>query len=129
MALGSALATHRGELRADFQRYYGLRLDELPAMGSIAAAELAENLPPESALRRAVSPSLQWGEEGYLLSLIEYELRLLMWSMSDPKRRGSRPEPIETPAAAERRRRLAQPVSRAEMGRIADTLGIPEDRR
>lgn len=98
-------------------------------MGSVAAAELAEHLPPDSALMRAVSPSLEWGEEGYLLALIEYELRSLMWSMSDPKRRGSRPQPVETPADAERRARLAQPVSRAEMDRVADRLGIPQDRR
>lgn len=129
MALGAALASHRGALRADFQRYYGLRLEELPAMGALAAAELAENLPPESALMRAVSPSLQWGEEGYLLSLIEYELRLLVWIMTDPKKRGARPQPIETPADAERRRRRSQPVSRAEMDRVADRLGIPKDRR
>lgn len=129
MALGAALASHRGALRADFQRFYGLGLGELPRMGAVAAAELAENLPQDSALKRAMNPSLQWGEEGYLLSLIEYELRLLMWSMSDQKRRGSKPEPIETPADAERRRRMSRPVTRAEMDRVADRLGIPKDRR
>lgn len=129
MALGSALALHRGALRADFQRYYGLTLDDLPRLGAVAAAELAENLPNGSALKRAVNPSLEWDTPAYLLALIEYELRTLMWSMGDERKRGPRPEPMDTPADRERRSRMGRPASRSEMNRVADRLGIPEDRR
>ena len=89
------------------------------------AAELTEYLPAESALMRAWNPQLEWSTTDYLLRNIEYNLRVLVWALGGGKRH-DRPKPIETPEAM---KKPVRPVTKAEMARVADALGIPEERR
>lgn len=123
--LGTALANHKGALRADFQRFYHIDIDTFGERGAIRAAELTQYLPPESALMRAYNPQLEWSTTDYLLWLIEYDLRVLTWSMGGGKR-ANKPKPLDTPQA---KKKAARPVTKAEMARVADALGIPEERR
>lgn len=123
MALAQALVDYAGALRADFQRFYNLNLDDMgDAFSYEHAAELAAHLPYGSALRRAVDPSQEWSQEAYILAQIEYDLRCMTYSGKGPE-----PKPVKTPADGIK---AAAPVaSRAEMKRVADALGIPENQR
>ena len=108
--LASLLGSHPDELRADFQRFYGLNLDGMGIEYSTAhAAALAANLPRESATVRAVVPEAAWSDETYLLSAIEYDLRVLAWQNSKDGAKGrNRPKRPQTPADVERVRGKVQ---------------------
>lgn len=125
------LAACGDELRADFQRYYGLNLDDMGKTYTVAhAAALARNLPAGSAVHRALNPALEWADSDYLLMQIEYDIRLLAWSLAGGKKsRSPKPKPIETPTERAKRARNSAPPSEEEMNAVADALGIPEDRR
>ena len=59
------------QLRADFQQFYNLNIDEMGlANGRRHAADLAVMLPRESRTVRAEHPELEWGEAEYLLAVI-----------------------------------------------------------
>lgn len=84
---------------ADFQQYYGIAV---PMEGDFEdparAAALWSNLPAGSRTFRREAPELEWSTTDYLLWVLEYDLRRLMWGMSDERRRGPEPKPLETPA-------------------------------
>lgn len=86
-------------------------------------ATLAAQLRPTSRVAVASDESRAWDEKTHLLRLIEYTLRVLLWSMGDPKRRGEFPEPIEAPGEAERKKAL---VENAEMvaDLVAEAFGL-----
>ena len=121
--LASLLGSHEGELRADFQRFYGLNLDGMGSAYSVAhAAALAANLPRESACVRAVAPEAAWSDEAYLLANIEYGIRVLMWQNSrDGVRDRNRPKRIQTPADVER---VRGKVEGTDLSAIAEALGL-----
>lgn len=98
-----ALAVWRGayeiELRADFQQFYGLNIDEMGKSYSVShAAALAVMLPEQSRVIRLVAPYASWGLEHQLLAIVANATRDLVWLEGDQKRRASnRPKPIEPP--------------------------------
>lgn len=98
--LAYALVQHKGALRADFQRYYNLNLDDAGAAYSWRhAADLAANLPHGAALWRSVNPSLAWDDATYLLARLDYDVRQLTWMLSeDGQKNVNRPQPVQTPA-------------------------------
>lgn len=107
MSLAYSYVRHYDELYADFQSYYGLNLDDFSddlsgtatSRGVLRAAILCEQLPRDSRTKRALSPALAWSDESYLLSRIEYTLRVIAWMFSEDGSNGvNRPEPIDTPA-------------------------------
>lgn len=54
--LGAALGSHPDELRADFQRFYGLNLDDLgTGYRCMHAAALVAHMPADSALYAALA--------------------------------------------------------------------------
>lgn len=126
MALGSAVALHEAELRADFQRFYGLNLDDMGRSYSVHhAACIAAHMPQGSALYASIDPSSEWTASDHLLSLIEYDIRSLAWGLSGGRKSKSpKPKRIEPPSASRK-----TDYSRSDMDEIADALGIPEDRR
>lgn len=125
MALGAVLRQYPNELRADFQRFYGLNLSDMGKTYSFMhAAVLAEQLPVESNLSHAIAPETLWSETDYLLHQIEFDLRTLIWAECGGQRQ-NKPKPLSTPADSARIKRMkaVDPV------KIADALGIPESRR
>ena len=117
------MALHHGELRADFRRFYMLDFDRMGEdFGVLYAADLAAHLPRESALKLAVDPDCAWGEAEMILAQIEMDIRSMAYSGKGPK-----PKPMRAPS--QRRPRQARPADAREMARVADALGIPEDRR
>lgn len=94
MVLVRLMSEHPSELRADFQHWYGLNLDDMGASYSaLHAADLAANLPPDSCCGRAEDPMNAWTDERQLLALIEYYLHTwLWWHTKDAKHRRHVPE-------------------------------------
>ena len=123
MMLAGMLKRHPCELRADFQRYYGLNLDDLGTAYTYRhAADLAACLPRESSTIRAESPALEWTEQEYMLWSIEYSLRVLRWQNTEDGRKGrNKPEKIPTPMEIAK---VREKVEATDMQHIADVLGI-----
>lgn len=88
---------------------------------AVHAAALCAQLPRESRVSRANNKANEWGSTEYLLARIEYDLQAVLM-------RGTKYEPrmMRTPADEERVDRMR---ARADKDKIADLLGIPEDRR
>lgn len=72
-------------------------------------------------MSRANNKSNEWGSAEYILARIEYDLQAVLM-------RGTKYEPrmMRTPADEERVDRMR---ARVDKDKIADLLGIPEDRR
>lgn len=111
---------HPSELRADFWRFYRLNVGGMGTDYSYAfAADLAANLPPDSATMRALDV---WTEQDWMLWRIEYHLRVLCWhNTKDGKEGRNRPKPLPTP---QDRERVRGKIARTDMQRIARALGI-----
>lgn len=92
---------HPDELRADFQRFYGLSLDGLGVDYSIAhAGALIKCLPGESAVARAIDPDSEWTLDRMLTASGVDALRWLVWAKSkDASKKPPRnmPKPIMRP--------------------------------
>lgn len=111
------------ELRADFQRVYGLNIDEMGKSYSVHhAAELAAMLPSDSLVLKAESPALEWGETMYMLRNIEFFMRVLIWQNTKDGQKGrKKPKPIETPSE---RAELRDKALNTDWKHIAEQLNI-----
>lgn len=124
----SCLEGSRGEVIADFQQYYGI---SLPLEGEVSDLErmslLWYQLPAQSRTARAQEPSNEWGVAEYLLWLIEFNQRQLIWALSnDPKNPAPAPEPLMNPA------KLAEAHANKDLaldarGEIDEILGMGVD--
>jgi hypothetical protein len=97
MRLAMLLRRHRGPLTADFRRFYGLRIEDVRARrvpGSLEEfADLACNLPPESATARALDPDWHVTPELGFLRDMAFLLDVLQWRQTKDASRGdNRPE-------------------------------------
>ena len=89
MTLAVEEVTHPQELRADFQQYYGLNLDSMGVEYSYAhAACLVTQLPPNARIFAAINPDLSLTYAEWLLTQIEYNLRVLAWQNSKDGQKG-----------------------------------------
>ena len=110
------MRSHAGALTADFRRYYGARVRDF---GALEAADLAANLPRESASMRALDPSAAWGDAEYLLWSIEFSLRVIRYGLAGCE--GQPPEPLPRPAGAAD---FGDVPTEAEMAAVAEVLGL-----
>ena len=71
------------------------------------AASLMKMLPASSRVAKALNPENEWDDATYLLSAIEYDLRVLIWQNTKDGQKGkNKPKPNTTPHdLAEKRRR------------------------
>lgn len=126
MALATVEMDHPDELRADFQQVYGLNIDGMGEQFSHAhAAALMMQLPSGSRVAKALDPANEWDEAAYLLSAIEYDLRVLIWqNTKDAQRNRNKPKPNDTPREIARKRERAKGFDRKYIDKI---LGREED--
>lgn len=92
------IAKHRGPLASDFRRYYGLSLADIRHSGIplFEVADLAANLPPGSAIERAINPQWWYSPEVGLLQNIEWQIRRGNWMQTQDGANGvNAPEPID----------------------------------
>lgn len=102
LRLREALREHRGPLRADFRREYGIDLDtvlspESPThMTADVLLDLIDGLSPQAAYWRSVDPDrAAWGLSEQLLAELNDRFATFCWGLGGKK--GSRPEPIPRP--------------------------------
>lgn len=113
-------------------RFYGLSLDLMGEAYSYRdAAAMVAHLPSESALRRAEGDG--WSEAERLLASCEFSLRVLRWQ---PTKDGvkDRNQPVPRKSPRERNAVALELVESTKytseyMDALAESLGIPEDRR
>lgn len=112
-------------------RFYGLPLDSMgEAVSWRDCAAMVAHLPSESALARARGDG--WSESERLLAMIADSTYKAWWQRTDHKAPDAPPllevmSPRRREEAAEAAREDV--YTQADMDRIADALGIPEDRR
>lgn len=96
MMLAAAWNENQCELRADLQRYYGIDIDHAMRGEHTAAhvAALVKCLPTDCMLFAARDVDASWSREQIILAEVRNILNDLAWGMSDPKKRGKRPERI-----------------------------------
>lgn len=126
MALATVERNHPDELRADFQQVYGLNLDGMGEGYSHAhAAALMAQLPRSSRVAKALDPSNEWDDATYLLSIIEYDLRVLIWqNTKDAQRNRNKPKPNDTPRDIAKKMERAKGFDREFIDKV---LGREED--
>lgn len=111
------------ELRADFQQFYGLNVDDMgAAFTRLHAAALCAQLPRESRLVRAMDPAAEWGDSEYIAHAMEHTLRVLSWQCGNG-RKSDFPKPMPTP---EDRARVSRKLERTDVDRINRILGLTE---
>lgn len=93
------------ELRHDFRAHYGVSYDEVPTDEAI---DLALSLPPGSAYMASIGAGHAWSAERHRMADVVDLLLIINWRlMGCPA--DCKPDPVERPGDAERRRRaLAQ---------------------
>jgi len=101
------LAVYRkypSRLRADFQQFYQLNLDDMSVKYTVLhAADLAANLPATSRCMCALEPALEWSRQDHLLAETVNMLRILVWAQSKDGQKGrNRPKMIEPPTSRSR---------------------------
>ena len=94
MLLVEAMREHPDALRADLQRVYGIDLDHAMAGEHSAyhVAALVAHLPSDACIFTARSKDALWGLDDVLLASLLNSLNILIYGMSDPKRRGREPQ-------------------------------------
>lgn len=82
-------------------RAYGLRLDEqtIRAYGIQFLADLTSGLPAGSVLWMEMDTPAAWTTETYMMATLIDQMNALMYGLSDPKSRGSRPELLPRPGS------------------------------
>ena len=90
---------YKAELRADFQQYYTLNIDNMGIDYRLShAADLAVMLPQESRVMRCINPANAWGWQEHLLADIANRVRWLQWAKTpDGAKNRNHPKPIEVP--------------------------------
>ena len=73
---------------------FGLDGDET-TQPILRLAALVSQLPLDSRIARAEHPELEWQTSDYLLRQIEFQLRVLLWSLGSGK--GQKPTPLPSP--------------------------------
>lgn len=96
MALASVVANHEDELRADLQQYYGIDLDAAIDGQHTAKhiAALTIQLPLDSRISKKSNKDNNWALNDVLLAVLINNFRMFVYGMSDPKKRGRKPELI-----------------------------------
>ena len=96
MALASVIADSEAPLRADLQQHFGIDLDR--AMGGEHSAnhiaQLVTQLPQEARLVHSVNKDAVWTLSDVLMAVLINNFRMFVYGMSDPKKRGAKPELI-----------------------------------
>ena len=120
-----------GELRADFQQYYGLNIDGMGTdYTALHAAELAAFLPQDSRCFTADHPINEWTLERQLLALVEYRLHWLCWTRTEDGTKNRNHPKCLIPSAEHERRATSGDAVRMpvdEMMQFVDELIGGED--
>lgn len=92
------LNNHFGALRADFQRYYNLDIDDIygGALSVMRAADLAAYLPPGAVVWLESDSPAAWGAQEYLIATLIDDVNLFAWGQLSGKQ-SEMPQPTPRP--------------------------------
>lgn len=108
-SLGWLLLAHGAALEADFQQFYGL---ELGACSPRRAWVLAQHLPREARVTRAIDEEATWGAQEHLLANVVDLLQLSNWlyiaaHTGEKGRPPKKPEPLRRPGEQKQNKQIA----------------------
>ena len=118
--LAATLRARPDELRADFQQFYGLNLDDIGrAYTYLHAAALTAQLPRESRTVLADAPEAAWSDADEMMRRLEYTARVLAWQQTKDGAKGrSAPRPLPSPVEQAKVRRKVERTDVDEINRI-----------
>ena len=113
------------EMRADFQQFYGLNLDDMGrAYTYLHAAALTAQLPRESRTVLADAPEAAWSDADEMLRRIEHAARVLAWQQTKDGAKGrNAPRPLPSPVE---QAKVRHKVERTDVDEINRILGYGE---
>lgn len=119
IALAAALEEDQGAVRADFQQYYGLNLDEMgERFSTLHAADLLVELPDDSRTMMRGSDGGAWTFDRTLAAMQLNALNTIAWLQSADGQKGrNRPRPVG-PFAKKPRRIEAMAMTVEELDEI-----------
>lgn len=123
------LASHEDALRADFQRFYGLNLDDMGDAYSFRhAAALCANLPDDSAVFRAEGDG--WTGTQQLLASIGRGIDVIWWQRTEDGQRqnAAPPDRYAPPREIERRLRATAVTVDERKRAVAEAYGYDPER-
>lgn len=128
--LANELRIHGDEVRADLQQYYGIDLDAAMcgAHSPRHVAALFMQLPQDSRTWRAEDEDAAWTPDRMLTATLVNQMASLMYGLSDPKKRGSKPEPIG-PEAFRKARMRSLPALAMPIDKLMEELSKPRRSR
>lgn len=120
ITLAATLRARPDELRADFQQFYGLNLDDMGrAYTYLHAAALTVQLPADSRVMRAEAPELTWSDSDEMMRRLEHTARVLAWQQTKDGAKGrNAPRPLPSPVEQARTRRKVERTDVDEINRI-----------
>lgn len=111
IGLAFFLSKYPDHIRADFQHYYGLNLDDMGGAYSVMhAAALASQLPHDSRTHIAIDPQNAWGLSECVMAMIEYNTHLTWYASTEDARR-NRNRPVPLLGGGETRRKTTQGIA------------------
>ena len=129
MALASVIAEHEEPLRADLQQHYGIDLDAAIGGGHTARhiASLVAQLPHDSRLVCRLDEDARWTLGDVLTAALLNNFNLFVWAMSDPRKRGAKPE-LVGPSWMTERGRKTLPARVLPINQLLEELNRPRRR-
>lgn len=117
---------HEDELRADLQETYGIDLDHAMGGNHTAAhiAALVVQLPSNARLRVKEDTDALWTLSDVIAVNTLNALRMFMWGMSDPKKRGNQPDLIG-PEWLKKRGMRSLPARVLSVDELMEVLAMP----
>ena len=116
-------------MRADLQQHYGIDLDR--AIGGEHTAHhvacLVAQLPQQARLVALVDRDAQWTLGDIMAAALLNNFRLFCWAMSDPRKRGAKPEPVGPSWMTEQHKR-SLPAQVMPIDKLLEELGKPRRR-
>lgn len=123
------IADHEAPLRADIQQHYGIDLDAAIGGGHTAAhvAMLVAQLPQQSRLVHVMNGDAQWTLGDVLMAALLNNFNRFVWAMSDPKKRGAKPE-LVGPSWMTEQAKKSLPARVMPINQLLDELSKPRRR-
>lgn len=123
------IADHEAPLRADLQQHYGIDLDRA-ASGEHTASHIAmlvAQLPQQSRLVHVMNRDAQWTLGDVLFAALLNNFNRFVWAMSDPKKRGAKPE-LVGPSWMTEQAKKSLPARVLPINQLLDELSKPRRR-
>lgn len=114
-------------LAADLQQYFGIDLEKaMSGEHSVThIAQLVAHMPLESRLAKSTSADAAWTLTDVLMAALINNFRMFVYGMSDPKKRGAKPELIGPSYLTEQANKSTLPSRVMPISKLLEELNKP----